>query len=136
MTDKEIEKAAEKYAVQKTETFISPTFADLRHRRVVERFDSYDIEQAYEDGAKAALASQWVSVEDRLPEKSQRIFIREELDDWATKARVILFDSILYEEYADHIIGFENSIRTHEQSHKGEKLKVTHWMPIPKLPEV
>lgn len=33
----------------------------------IERFDGYDIEQAYEDGATEALASQWRSVEEELP---------------------------------------------------------------------
>lgn len=38
-----------------------------------ERFDGYDIEQAYEDGATEALASQWRSVEEELPEDDRLV---------------------------------------------------------------
>ena len=39
----------------------------LREKRL-ERFDAYDIEQAYEDGATEALASQWKDPKVELPE--------------------------------------------------------------------
>lgn len=66
---------AQEYAIKKTEKYIPESYGDMRHRRVAERFDSYDIEQAYQDGAQEALASQWVSVEDALPEDDEDVVL-------------------------------------------------------------
>ena len=50
-----------------------------REKRL-ERFDAYDIEQAYEDGATEALASQWVSVEEVEPPIGKLILCRNLVD--------------------------------------------------------
>ena len=81
----------------------------MKTRRRVERFDSYDIEQAYEDGATDALASQWVSVEERLPEIGELVV-----------AAYIGFVTATYDgedwyDANDHLI------------------RPTHWLPIPPL---
>lgn len=55
ITQEEIEKAAEEYAVQKTEQYIPESYGDMRHRRIAERFDSHDMGQAFEDGVNFAL---------------------------------------------------------------------------------
>lgn len=58
ITQEDVEKAAEKYATQKTEQYIPESYGDMRFRRIAERFDSYDIQQAFEDGANFALGKQ------------------------------------------------------------------------------
>ena len=45
------------------------------------RLEYEDVVQAYEDGATEALASQWVSVEERLPEYNATCLIRGKDDD-------------------------------------------------------
>ena len=45
-----------------------------REKRL-ERFDAYDIEQAYEDGATEALASQWKDPKVELPEDGEYVLI-------------------------------------------------------------
>ena len=67
MTNEQIERAAEVYATQKTEQDVPESYGEMTHRRVAMLFDSYDIEQAYEDGANFATSHQWVSVSERLP---------------------------------------------------------------------
>lgn len=74
ITQEEIEKAAEEYAVQKTEQYIPESYGDMRHRRIAERFDSHDMGQAFEDGVNFALGKQekdadaviqgWVAADD------------------------------------------------------------------------
>lgn len=58
MTNEQIERAAEVYATQKTEQDVPESYGEMTHRRVAMLFDSYDIEQAYEDGANFALGKQ------------------------------------------------------------------------------
>lgn len=70
----EVDRAAEEYTIQKTEQYIPESYGDMRHRRVVERFDSYDMEQVFEDGVNYALGKQekdadtviqgWAAVDD------------------------------------------------------------------------
>lgn len=44
---------------------------------LIPKFCGRDIEQAYEDGATEALASQWVSVDDELPEVDTLVLTRK-----------------------------------------------------------
>lgn len=53
MTNEQIERAAEVYATQKTEQDVPESYGEMTHRRVAMLFDSYDIEQAFEDGYAA-----------------------------------------------------------------------------------
>ena len=48
------------------------TYMTPREKRL-ERFDGYDIEQAYEDGATEALASQWKDPKVELPEDDAQV---------------------------------------------------------------
>ena len=76
-------------------------------------FDTYDIEQAYKDGATEAFASQWVSVEDRLPKP--------------------------YENVLTYTIGSidENAVAYHDgedwYTTNGEHIRPHYWLPIPPL---
>ncbi len=103
------EEKARAYAEKKTKYFVPEHYGSMKTRRRVERFDSYDIEQAYEDGATDALASQWVSVEERLPEIGELVV-----------AAYIGFVTATYDgedwyDANDHLI------------------RPTHWLPIPPL---
>lgn len=51
-----------------------------REKRL-ERFDAYDIEQAYEDGATEALASQWKDPEVELPEDDRQVLVETDCED-------------------------------------------------------
>lgn len=55
ITQADVEKVAEKYATHKTEQDVPESYGNMRLRRVAMLFDSYDIEQAFEDGANFAL---------------------------------------------------------------------------------
>ncbi len=72
----------------------------------------YVLKEAYKDGMTEALASQWVSVEDRLPEEDVRIL-------GCNKESVYLctYDG---EDFYNVMPDF--------------KVRPTHWMPIPELP--
>ena len=75
------EEKARAYAEKKTENCVSEYYGSMKRRRRVVRFDSYDIEQAYLAGTTEALASQWVSVEERLPEYNSICLVRGQEDD-------------------------------------------------------
>lgn len=83
-------------------------------------FDSKDIQQAYEDGATEALASQWVSVKERLPEEGQEVLlydvnsIRHYVIGWRRKK------------------GDNKSMWTLSNGFVADK-DITHWIPIPPL---
>ena len=77
-------------------------------------FDTYDIEQAYKDGATEALASQWVSVAERLPED-------------ATQCLVFLPGS-----YDDNIVrlAWYDGDKFHDVQ-TDQRYRPSFWMPIP-----
>ena len=67
------EEKAKAYAEKRTEDCVSEHYGSMMMRRRVERFDSYDIEQAYEDGATEALASQWKDPKVEPPEDEETV---------------------------------------------------------------
>ena len=69
------EEKAKAYAEKKTEKFVPEHYGSMKKRKFVERFDSYDIERAYEDGATEALASQWKDPKVELPEDGEYVLI-------------------------------------------------------------
>ena len=72
-------------------------------------FDSKDIQQAYLAGATEALASQWVSVEERMPEIGELVMAVHIGFVTAT------YDGKDWYDANDHLI------------------RPTHWLPIPPL---
>lgn len=66
---------AQGYAEKKTNEQISENYGSMIMRRRVQKFDSYDIEQAFEDGYTAAEQSMWRSVEEELPEEDGKYLI-------------------------------------------------------------
>lgn len=84
------------------------------------RLEYEDVVQAYEDGATEALASQWVSVEERLPEEGQE---------------VLLYDVNSIRHY---VIGWrrkkgDNKSMWALSNGFVEDKDITHWLPIPPL---
>lgn len=75
------EEKAKAYAEKRTEDCVSEHYGSMMMRRRVERFDSYDIEQAYEDGATEALASQWKDPEVELPEDDRQVLVETDCED-------------------------------------------------------
>lgn len=77
-------------------------------------FDSKDVQQAYLAGATEALASQWVSVEERLPED-------------ATQCLVFLPGS-----YDDNIVrlAWYDGDKFHDVQ-TDQRYRPSFWMPIP-----
>ena len=93
-----------------------------------ENYTEYDIQQAFEKGAQWAdknPKSPWISVEDDLPCN------HEELID-TTRHCTVSKDVII--RHKDGSMTFERMIK----NYKSQWIflsKVTHWMPIPKLPK-
>lgn len=84
----------------------------------IERFDGYDIEQAYEDGATEALASQWRSVEEELPEENVYLLVR--------------CSDVYYPEICCCLACFlHGGWVFFDDFYRG--CTVSHWMPIPPL---
>lgn len=86
--------------------------------------------QAYSDGYTACEQSMWRSVEEELPEFGQKVIVRAECESMYGEKFVIIenltFESNKY---------FGNSFKLRESADKGIKLTITHWMPIPSLPD-
>ena len=75
------EDKAKAYAEKKTEDCVSEHYGSMMMRRRVQCFDSYDIEQAYEDGATEALASQWKDPKVELPEDDRQVLVETDCED-------------------------------------------------------
>lgn len=75
------EEKAKAYAEKRTEDCVPEHYGSMMMRRRVQRFDSYDIEQAYEDGATEALASQWKDPEVELPEDDRQVLVETDCED-------------------------------------------------------
>lgn len=99
------EEKAKAYAEKRTEDCVSEHYGSMMMRRRVERFDSYDIEQAYEDGATEALASQWKDSKVELPEDDTLV--------------VVWINSTILTDYCE----------SGEWHYRG----VRFWLPIPPL---
>ena len=106
------EEKARAYAENRLYTAF-PDMTQSRLARRISMFNAYDMEQAYEDGATEALASQWVSVEDRLPKP--------------------------HEEVLTYTIGAidENAVAYHDgkdwYTTNGEHIRPHYWLTIPPL---
>lgn len=84
----------------------------------IERFDGYDIEQAYEDGATEALASQWRSVEEELPSNDDNVLVYVP----STEFRMGGYE-VAYHDGEDWYTS------------DGEHIRPSHFMYIPSLPD-
>jgi len=73
-----------------------------------------DMEYAFKAGANFALQNQWISVEDELPEIDNEVLF---LCEYGT------------------FLGFFDSGNIWVANGLGEVFDVTHWIPIPPLPE-
>ena len=118
---KQIEKAAEKYALecQKEEGYPSPMYDSC---------DAKDMREcAFKSGAEwQAKQSPWISVEDRLPEGNTGVFFTVE---WNDIYKVGYFVGLYYEDgqwESERRIFLPNS----------SLVRVTHWMPIPSFDEI
>lgn len=128
---KQIEKAAEKYALecQKEEGYPSPTY------------DSYDAkdmrECAFKSGAEwQAKQSPWIRVEERLPDEGQRVLVGflyyYKYDNREAESR----------KHID-IFTYENGVWTTDcdisylgRNVQKDDIKVVCWMPIPSFDEI
>ena len=118
---KQIEKAAEKYALecQKEEGYPSPMYDSC---------DAKDMREcAFKSGAEwQAKQSPWISVEDRLPEGNTGVFFTVE---WNDIYKLGYFVGLYYEDgqwESERRIFLPNS----------SLVRVTHWMPIPSFDEI
>ena len=106
------EEKAKAYA----ENRLSTAYPDMTLSRLSKAtflFDTYDMEQAYEDGATEALASQWVSVEERLPEPHDEVL--------TYTINAIDENAVAYYDGEDWYNTYGEHIRPH------------YWLPIPPL---
>lgn len=112
MTDEQIEKAAQDYANQ---NFIE---AVVREHPWPEAKAAYA--KAFADGAHFALASQWISVEERLPEEGQE---------------VLLYDANSARHYVTGWRRKKGDNKSMWALSNGfvEDKDITHWLPIPQL---
>lgn len=81
-------------------------------------WDAYDMAQAYEDGAADASASQWIPVEERLPEVYRTVLAYIDSDDFR-ESRLALA----------HWHGKD------WHATDGHKIRPSHWMYIPPIPK-
>lgn len=95
------------------------------HRSIIE----HDLKMAFDDGYQAGLESaqpKWISVDERLPEVSDLVLV---IANGKPKENVELINACLIASFwgdegwiADGFDGWD-------------KLKVTHWMPLPESPK-
>lgn len=78
-------------------------------------FDSKDVQQAYLAGATEALASQWVSVEEELPEDMVNVLVHCSDADPELSDCIAYLKNMVWCFLDDFYIG----------------CTVSHWMPIP-----
>ena len=83
-----------------------------REKRL-ERFDAYDIEQAYEDGATEALASQWKDPKVELPEDEETV--------------------LTLSSYGPVLAYYSKQDETWFAYGNYGDITPTHWLPIPPL---
>lgn len=72
MTDEQIEKAADEYAIDTNAQRLEAYPEDL-HPDIYPKYDTLDLAEAFENGANFALAHQWISVDERLPEEEAMV---------------------------------------------------------------
>lgn len=116
------EEKAKAYAEKRTEDCVSEHYGSMMMRRRVERFDSYDIEQAYEDGATEALASQWKDSKVELPEDDSVVLAK--IAETANEHEFIRYTVA---RYTDGCWIFQDEYF--------EDCMVSHWLRIPALPD-
>lgn len=112
----------QEYAEKKVEECVHVGNFSQSARRRIQKFDSYDIEQAFEDGYTACEQSMWRSLEEELPPGTL----------------VILCQSRMGEDNAIALcVYIKNRFMIYDGTFKYDKdFHPTHWMPIPKLPSL
>lgn len=113
------EKAIEEKAVKYSEIIQSQyddDYLDTIHLR-------NECRRAYLAGATEALASQWISVDDELPEEEQFVLVAIETN---TNHRCA---------YAWYYILSDSTIRWYSYDDTFHLDKITHWMRIPEPPK-
>lgn len=133
------EEKARAYAEKRTEDCVSEHYGSMMMRRRVERFDSYDIEQAYEDGATEALASQWKDPKVELPKipdgkKLMRVLAwvgDEPLVCWYTCHGRFITTLAAKERYSYDSL---KDVKIHLSSEREDVTEIaTAWLSIPPL---
>lgn len=114
---KTLEEKAQAYAEKELVRTIRRHAHPLDH--LAPYFDSKDIQQAYLAGATEALASQWVSVRDGLPEDRQQIIYRYR---WRNPKTGIWHDS-----------GIDACRYVKDFGFRTDNENVLCWLPIPPL---
>ena len=104
MTDEQIEKEAQDYADRLAE--LRPTIFP-------------DIAEAFKDGAHFALASQWISVEEQLPED--------------INPKLVYVEDIGISPELSHTIAYYEKGTWHFLDSYYYDCKISHWLPIPEL---
>lgn len=112
------EEKAMQYAEKRLRTAY-PNMTQSRLDKAVDLFDTYDMAQAYEDGATEALESQWKDPKVELPEDGEWVIIVAGEDDIQTAVWNATHQCWDDDEGDDA---------------KYEKDVVTMWMPIPEPP--
>jgi len=81
--------------------------------------------------------SEWISVEDRLPKDDEKILVL--LESWEKKR--FLVSAIFQSDcgFEDCYLEVEDYVNSHSEScgilGGYRSPKITHWMPLPELPE-
>lgn len=118
MIQEKIDKESCRYADNAVMRALALTDATLRTRdKQRPIFDAYDLETAFEQGAKFALSNQWISVEGELPENEQYVLVCYK-DTYGFGFGVAGY--------------FDNEWYTADENLKIDK--IVAWMPIPPLP--
>jgi len=122
-TEEKIDKASESY--------VNTCLNRCRFReKRMKQFDAYDLETAFEQGAKWALSHQWISVDKALPETDGDVLIYATyIGANSGRQRVSIEQYFYMKEYE------QNGFRLKEGENRHINLKVLAWMPIPPLPE-
>ena len=105
---------ARAYAEKSTEDCVPEHYGSMMMmRRRVQRFDSYDIEQAYLAGATEALASQWKDPKVELPEDEETV--------------------LTLSSYGPVLAYYSKQDETWFAYGNYGDITPTHWLPIPPL---
>lgn len=119
MTPEQIEHAAQEYAADQMCKALDLKSDCINHTdALIPQFCGKDLEVAFMAGAEYALASQWISVEERLPEERKAVlcYMPDMKDTYAEK-----------DMYFDMAILLEGEFVNLD----ADVIHPSHWMPIP-----
>lgn len=114
--DEKIRKAARTYGDTQVKSALTLNREPESSDRHIKAFNAYNLETAFELGAKWALSHQWVSVDEELPPIQEDVLVM-------TNERI---DIAYREEDSIHFVG---NMFDYDAS------QIVAWMPIPPLPE-